>query len=342
MRYEAAGNYSDHRWYGSLVLNDDDDIQDAKGSKSSAAELQLRKFFNCQTEVLCLNETQRQVVICDAPSMKVIKVINECFYGLLNKDVVPLCLCTFAKGFIVGGSKGYIAIWERKDTAEYRFLRNVYTGKISDVVSIDVVTEDSIVASHEMQMYGENPDDVIQAGVSLAYLNGEVSYLDLASIYLAKDGVSDKMTDGLPDESGGVRNWTSENFNGHQGGIVSMSTTNSIQRPYVLTCSKDDAGLRLVNHVTREVEIGSYFSKEQAPVLCTMHPNGFTAAVAFADNVLRIVHIVVSHNRQQNLTNYATNSTQWEDADSSSSAVGGNGDAKLLTAQSGKGLNASK
>ena len=87
----------------------------AKNTPSLKAQL-MRLIWSRSKEILVLNQTTRDVLIVNAVQQQVVDVVADVFGGTLSEKIRPLVLATFSNGFLVGGSEGYVAIWERLDS----------------------------------------------------------------------------------------------------------------------------------------------------------------------------------------------------------------------------------
>ncbi|CAD7975643.1 unnamed protein product [Amoebophrya sp. A25] len=257
--------------------------EDPGGSKSAQRTALLQRLWAKQREVLVLNQAKQEIWMLDSQTLKIVDVMGECFDHTLSAAVRPMALATFQKGFIVGGSDGYLAIWERLDAHSYRFVRNLYTGRRSDLVSVDVVVDDDLFfgKAQEPSSGAGSSGTSSQAGVVLVFADGDMCYVNLAELYLAKDKID------FP---------ASRSLAAHTGPIVAMSATASDLRPYFLTCAggKEDSSLRIYNHETLELELSAFFSTEKAPVSAALHPDGFSCAVVFSDGSLRLFHLLAT------------------------------------------------
>lgn len=283
-----------HIWYGPMPTKSDDEEDEGgntgdRSPRSSSAKQQLlKRMWAKQKELLILNHSTREVYLVDAQTLKVIEIITECFHHTLSDKVKPLSIAVFQRGFIVAGTEGYLAIWERLDAKSYRFVRNLYTGKKSNIVSVDIIVDDELffgkdaLAKNTALSQADSSATTSQAGVVLAYANGNIGYLNLANLYLAKGQddlnilASDKM------------------MNSHTGAILGLSCSTSDLRPFFGTCagSKEDSSIRIYNYKTLCLEQSTYFPLEKSPVTISMHPEGYSCAAGFTDGNLRLFHIL--------------------------------------------------
>ncbi|CAD7953080.1 unnamed protein product [Amoebophrya sp. A120] len=263
----------------------------------------LQKLWAKQKEILAVNSQKQEIYLVDSQTLKIVEVLQDCFDDTISEEVKPLAICTFQKGFIIAGSDGYLGIWERLDSHSYRFVRNLYTGRKSNVVSIDIAVDDELFFGKEiLQQHGIDTANAgivqsqqqsssntsgtnSQAGVVLAFADGDFCYVNLAELYLAKE----KLT--FP---------ANRSLAAHFGPVLSVSSANSELRPLFLTCagSKDDSSLRLYNYETLELELSTFFTSEKAPIQCAIHPDGYSCAVAFADGTLRMFHLLANKIQQ--------------------------------------------
>ncbi len=75
---------------------------------------------------MILNRAKREILVVDALELKIVRRVRDCFHHTLSARVKPLCVGAYGQGFIIGGTDGYVAVYERTDAFEYRFLRNAY------------------------------------------------------------------------------------------------------------------------------------------------------------------------------------------------------------------------
>ncbi len=289
--------FCSHLWFGPMPGGSDeddegDDGQDTSGGagKSKGGTLKqqlLKKMWGQQKEVLAINTGTREVWLLDAVNLKVLEVIGECFSHTLSEKVRPLCIATFQRGFVVAGTEGYLAIWERLDSKSYRFVRNLYTGRKSSIVAIDVIVDDEMFfgkenTTQQLLSTADSSSTVSQAAVVLAFGNGDLGYFNLASLYLAKgqEDLSMPLSD--------------KRLNGHAGPVLGLSCSHSELRPYFITCagSKEDSSVRIYNFNSRELELATFFPLEKAPVTVSLHPEGYNCAIAFADGNVRLFHVL--------------------------------------------------
>jgi len=185
---------------------------------------------------------------------------------------VPFTVRCFSQGFVLGGSEGTVAVWERVDSppdAEGQFnggstgckdFRHVRTMKVrqtdASVCSIDVTgAEESLV---------------------VGFRNSDIGYMSMASLYIGKG----EETECCVVFAGGF----------HSGPISGLDM--AVQRPLVASVCKKDRTLRIWNYATKQCDLRWEFAGE-VPTAVAIHPFGYFVAISFSDK-LRFFQILVN------------------------------------------------
>lgn len=163
-------------------------------------------------------------------------------------------LLHFEKGFLVGGNKGRVLIFdsygdERKP--DYKQRPRIIT-----------------VAHHEKQVVGS-----VKA-LSLSFQTEETLVVALDTCQLYSIDFNSMNEEALP---------LSHNF--HNGAITGLDVC--IRKPLVVTCGSDNS-VRIWNYIERSLEVYEFYNEE--PFSVAFHPSGFHIVVGFADK-LRMLNV---------------------------------------------------
>ena len=180
----------------------------------------------------------------------------------------------YSKGFFIASDNGYMALWVRHEENNstsgkqaFDFIRKWQTPATKNIkiLSLDCSpNEDYICISQE---------------------NNNIGIVEIKSIGLNEDLNKEIKFD-----------LVCKGF--HSGQISSIDI--AIQRPLILTCSKEDSTIRLWNYKTFTCEMArEYFVKEDMSVKeaarplisIAIHPSGYYMAASFIDKI-RIYHIL--------------------------------------------------
>eukprot|EP00747_Dinoflagellata_sp_TGD_P024616 gnl/TRDRNA2_/TRDRNA2_130676_c0_seq1.p1 gnl/TRDRNA2_/TRDRNA2_130676_c0~~gnl/TRDRNA2_/TRDRNA2_130676_c0_seq1.p1 ORF type:complete len:1115 (-),score=249.91 gnl/TRDRNA2_/TRDRNA2_130676_c0_seq1:22-3366(-) len=240
---EAAVTFTDHAW-----AEPGDGTMFACGSEGSVWVLSSQEL-----NVICEITTPFQ----DASGMG---------------SSVPHAVRCFSQGFLLGGSGGTLAVWERvegspdQDTPddpngpkEFRHIRTMRVNKTeSPICCIDMTgAEESLV---------------------LGFRNADIGHMSMASLYMSSDEDVSCMV-----VSGGF----------HAGPVVGLDV--AAQRPLIASACKKDQSIRIWNYVTKQCELRWEFTRDP-PTSVAIHPLGYFVVVGFSDK-LRYFQVLVNELR---------------------------------------------
>ena len=159
-------------------------------------------------------------------------------------------LLNFEKGFLVGGNKGKVLIFdsygdERKP--DYKQRPRIIT-----------------VAHPDKQVVGN-----VKA-LSLSFQTEEALVLTLDNSQIYSIDFNSMNEEALP---------LSHLF--HSGAITGLDVC--VRKPLVVTCGSDNS-VRIWNYVERTLEVYDFFNEE--PFSVAFHPSGFHIVVGFADKLI--------------------------------------------------------
>ncbi|CAE7781317.1 Cfap57 [Symbiodinium pilosum] len=220
---------------------------------------------------LCVHEGA--VHILSADELIVLRTIDSAFgpEGDLE-EVLPLCIRSFTQGFLVGGSYGYLAIWEEAD--DDAAFTSVEKSEDSD--GGRRTDEYKLVVASKIR---PEPDSVCSIDITpseelllLGFGDAAMGILPMGSVY------------------GNEEEQISINITGnHSAAITAVDM--AVHRPRVVTVCKGDSSLRVWNWASRTCEIRSTFGGDP-PTSVALHPFGYYMAVSFAEKV-RFYHILI-------------------------------------------------
>eukprot|EP00439_Symbiodinium_sp_Y106_P022279 s3292_g2.t1 len=219
---------------------------------------------------LCVHEGP--VYILSADELIVLRTIESSFgpEGDLE-EVLPLCIRSFTHGFLLGGSHGYLAVWEEADDEAF--------------ASVDDGSEGSRRAPENEYKLAvavklrEDPDAVCSLDITpseehllLGFGDSAMGIVPMASIY------------------GNEEEQVPINISGnHSAAITGMDM--AVHRSLVVTICHRDSSMRIWNWATRTCEIRSKFGGDP-PTAVAIHPFGYYLAMGFAEK-LRFYHILI-------------------------------------------------
>ena len=189
------------------------------------------------------------------------------------------CVRAYSKGFFVASENGTMALWVRsdennaatsgagKDSQLYDFIRKWQppATKGTRIISMCISPTEEYVAA--------------------ACKNNDVALVHVKSVGLNEDQSKDVKVDLM------CRGF-------HSGPITRMDV--AVQRPLLVTCSREDSTIRIWNYLTNTCELAREYYvlddmtiKEAVKPLLTvaMHPSGYYMAAGFTDKI-RIYHIL--------------------------------------------------
>ncbi|CAE7549687.1 Cfap57 [Symbiodinium natans] len=221
---------------------------------------------------LCVQEGA--VHILSADELIVLRTIDSAFgpEGDLE-DVLPVCIRSFTQGFLLGGSYGYLAVWEESDDGAFTSVdrsedsdgaRRTPENEYKLAVALKVRPDTDSVCSIDVTPSEEH--------LLLGFGDAAMGIVPMASIY------------GTEDEQVPI------NISGnHSAAITAMDM--AVHRSLVVTICKGDSSMRIWNWAARTCEIRSTFGGDP-PIAVAVHPFGYYLALGFAEK-LRFYHILV-------------------------------------------------
>lgn len=186
----------------------------------------------------------------------------------------------FSKGFFVGSNTGEIALWVRSEE------NNATSGKDA----YDFIRKVTPSATKNTRILGMSLSQ-LEDTLVVALDNNNIGLLSIRSLGLNDDINSEVKFD-----------LVCKGF--HSGPITTIDV--AVQRPLMVTCSREDSTVRLWNYMTGQCEIArEYYVMEdntlraQARPLsgAAIHPTGYQVAVSFIDKIW-IHHILHDEMRQ--------------------------------------------
>ncbi|CAJ1429043.1 unnamed protein product [Effrenium voratum] len=181
------------------------------------------------------------------------------------EDLTPLCIRALTGGFVVGGSSGYIAMWElaeEEDGSDASALAEEY--KLATAAKVR--PESDAVSSLDISPGEES--------LLLGFADADIGIVSISTLYSSEEV-------------------TCHVIGNHSAAITGMDL--AVHRPLLLTASKGDGTVRVWNCTSRTCEIRAAFGED--PHAVAVHPFGYYAAVAFAEK-LRLYHILVKDLKQ--------------------------------------------
>ena len=186
-----------------------------------------------------------------------------------EKGVEAQCVRCFSQGFVVGGSHGFISLFEKVDTgmdstqnvttgrvSEYTLARTLFVGRRSTIYCLDISESEETMC--------------------LSFKNSDVGLLPMSVLFVAKDKkevTADVVASGF-----------------HCGPVTGLDI--AMQRPIVASCCRKDASVRIWNYQTKQCELARVFLGDE-PMTVALHPLGYYLAIGFADK-FRVFHILMS------------------------------------------------
>jgi len=194
----------------------------------------------------------------------------------------PISVITpWSKGFFVGSEDGLMSMWVRSEE------NNKTTGKDA----FDLIRKWSAaekMRSKIVSMDINNHEDMLAVG----YATNDIGVCDISSIGLNQDfrRARDNMDRDVKFEI------LCNGFHSKSITCIDVAT----QKPLIVTCSKDDATIRIWNYLNFKCELArKFYVKEDSkgleatrPITCVaFHPSGYYIAAGFIDR-LRFFHIL--------------------------------------------------
>ncbi|CAE7649649.1 CFAP57, partial [Symbiodinium sp. CCMP2456] len=219
---------------------------------------------------LCAHEGP--VHILSADELIVLRTIESAF-GVEGdlEEVLPLCIRSFTHGFLLGGSHGYLAVWEEADDEAFASVddgsegsRRAPENEYKLAVAVKIREDPDAVCSLDITPSEEH--------LLLGFGDSAMGVVPMASIY------------------GNEEEQVPINISGnHSAAITGMDM--AVHRSLVVTICHRDSSMRVWNWATRTCEIRSKFGGDP-PTAVAIHPFGYYLAMGFAEK-LRFYHILI-------------------------------------------------
>ena len=189
-----------------------------------------------------------------------------------------LCICVFARGFIVAGAGGRLCVFESRDEKEgfqltYTFL--CFQASTASVGAVSGTTSDRASVPLDITTLCVTPTE---EQLICACSPAQLATFPLANIDILSPGESHFHFFG----GGGF----------HHKAITGLDCC--IKKPLLVTCSLDRS-LRIWNYATKVCEQVKHFTDE--PLSASLHPGGHHVLLGFSDK-LRIFNILMDDVRQ--------------------------------------------
>jgi WD40 repeat protein len=211
------------------------------------------------------------VYILSSQEMRVINTLEVPFQDAQGISVaVPYSIRCFSQGFVIGGSEGTIAVWERVDSgpsAHPGQKQGATTKEFRHVRTVRVKQTDSSICCLDMPATEES--------LIMGFRNNDIGHVSMASLYISRPGDMECMT-----FSGGF----------HNGPITGLDM--AAQRPLIVSACRKDSSLRIWNYATRQCDLRWEFAGDP-PNSVAIHPFGYFIAASFNDK-MRIFQVLVS------------------------------------------------
>ncbi|CAK0848575.1 unnamed protein product [Prorocentrum cordatum] len=202
--------------------------------------------------VVCASEGTIYVL----SSLDMIVVLTKPAAFGLGVTCMPICVRCFSQGFLIGGSEGRVAIWEKVDSGsdqqetslELNHRRTVKAGKADAAIAC-------------MDIAGA------EESVLLGFRDADIGILKFSSLYAQDKEVAE---------------CSILNGGNHSGPVTCLDT--AAQRPLVLSLCRKDCSVRLWNYTTWQCEF-CWRSPTDTPNAIALHPFGYFAAVALSEQL---------------------------------------------------------
>jgi len=259
-------------------------IQDGAFKGSPVGHVDEKQNFKdhawLEEDKLVVCNDSGDIYIIDRVLNKVIQKSNAFNGGELDHFSIT-CITPYGKGFFVGSEEGLMSLWVRSEE------NNKTTGKDPyDFIRKWMAAEK--MRAKIVSMAVSFTEDMLAVG----FATNEIGVCDISSIglnqdfrrareYIDKEVKFEIVCSGF-----------------HSKAINSMDV--AIQKPLIVTCSKDDATIRVWNYLNFRCELArKFYVKEDSkgmeatrPITCVaFHPSGYYIAAGFIDR-LRFFHIL--------------------------------------------------
>jgi WD40 repeat protein len=186
----------------------------------------------------------------------------------------------FSKGFFVASDSGHMAMWVRSDE------NNSTSGK----QAYDFIRRWQPVSTKGIKILG------LSVSPGEEYLGVQCNNNNIGLIHIKTIGLNEDITRDIKFDL------VCRGF--HSGSIDCIDI--AVQRPLIVTCSREDSTIRLWNYFTHQCELArEYYVLEDLAIRdaakplksVAMHPSGYYMAASFLDKI-RIYHILHDELRQ--------------------------------------------
>lgn len=202
------------------------------------------------------------VYILNTEKLAVERTIESAFAGEGVPIGFPRSVRCFSQGFLIGGSKGGLSLWEKVDSdnaghSEFNVLVTTFGGRRSPIATIDInATEQSIL---------------------LGFENGDIGTCSVTMLFLQND----EMKKGVFEVT-----FVANGF--HSGPVSGLAV--AMQRPIAVTCCSTDCSVRVWNYASKTCDLAKVFLGDE-PVSVTLSPFGYLVSIGFTEK-LRLFHIL--------------------------------------------------
>jgi WD40 repeat protein len=201
--------------------------------------------------------------------------------AFVTEDQTYVIACSrFSKGFIVSSNKGDMAMWVRYEENNSTSGKQAY-----DFIRkwTPLITKDHMILGSTVSLSEEK--------LAICLSNNNIATVDIKTVGLNENTEQDIKSELL-----------CKGF--HSGCVTSLDV--AVQRPILVTASREDSTVRLWNYQTGECELArEYYVVEDAAIRAqakplsavAIHPSGYQLAIAFIDKV--IVHHILNDDLQK-------------------------------------------
>ena len=176
------------------------------------------------------------------------KTFKHMYYQDVETHTRFESIAVYNKGFVVGGSKGFFAVYEKTEDKKDPFL----------LISHFNASEHDSIAYMSVSPSSET--------IACYTRNKQILLFDMLNMDNSKNGM-DRFKQLRP-------------FGNHQRGVVGLDLC--LNRPVAVTCSLDKT-LRVFNYLTKQCEIEHKLKEE--PTAVAVHPMGNMVVVGLKDRV---------------------------------------------------------
>lgn len=217
---------------------------------------------------------------------------------------MPRCVRCFAGGFAIGGDSAALSVWTRRVTIDLDDpLPEAAAEGFRLVAALCVLPPPNVAAAIlSLDVSGASQDG--QARLLIGFSDSNVGLLNMpsadsaggagqgsvaapAEVEMDGAGAAPSVASAAAAEGQGA---LCEFLSGgaHRGPVTSLDI--AVQRPIIVTASRQECSVRVWNYASKECELSWRFPGEE-PLAVAMHPLGFLAAVAFFDKI-RVVQVL--------------------------------------------------